>query len=154
IKRYGDGFYEDLARARVSELKQAEAASQAAETAKKRADEEVRAKAEADRQRLAMLQQQQEEEKKRLEAAFLTRSGRVFRDCSVCPEMVVIPAGEFMMGSTEDRFEKPPHKVTIARPFAVGKFTVTFAEWDACVAEGGCKHRPADEGWGRDKRPA
>ena len=43
--------------------------------------------------------------------------------------------------------------MTIARPFAVGKFEVTFAEWDACVAAGGCKHRPGDEGWGRGKRP-
>ena len=34
---------------------------------------------------------------------------------------------------------RPQHKVTIARPFAVGKFEVTFAEWDACVADGGCK---------------
>ena len=43
--------------------------------------------------------------------------------------------------------------MTIARPFAVGKFEVTFAEWDACVAAGGCKHRPGDEGWGRGRRP-
>jgi formylglycine-generating enzyme required for sulfatase activity len=76
-----------------------------------------------------------------------------FKDCPNCPEMVVIPAGEFMMGSTESEDEKPPHKVTITRPFAVGKFAVTFAEWDACVADAGCKHRPADEGWGREKRP-
>ena len=44
--------------------------------------------------------------------------------------------------------EGPQHRVTIARPFAVGKFEVTFAEWDACVAAGGCKHRPIDQGWG------
>jgi formylglycine-generating enzyme required for sulfatase activity len=44
--------------------------------------------------------------------------------------------------------------VTIARPFAVGKFAVTFAEWDACVADGGCnRYRPNDEGWGRNRRP-
>jgi Sulfatase-modifying factor enzyme 1 len=44
--------------------------------------------------------------------------------------------------------------VTITRPFAVGKFAVTFAEWDACVAGGGCKgYRPDDQGWGRDRRP-
>ena len=43
--------------------------------------------------------------------------------------------------------------VTIAKPFAVGKFEVTFAEWDACVVEGGCKHKPADESWGRGERP-
>ena len=47
--------------------------------------------------------------------------------------------------------EGPQRRVTIARPFAVGKFEVTFAEWDACVATGGCSHRPDD--WGRGKRP-
>ena len=87
-------------------------------------------------------------------AADLLRPGRVFRDCKdVCPEMVVLPSGEFMMGSNEYDDEKPARRVTIARPFAVGKFEVTFTEWDACVAGGGCKHQPGDENWGRGKRP-
>ena len=68
--------------------------------------------------------------------------------------MVVVPAGSFMMGSDESSSEKPRHRVTIARPFAVGKYEVTFAEWDACVEAGGCGgHRPGDEGWGRGRRP-
>ncbi|MBM3522344.1 MAG: formylglycine-generating enzyme family protein [Alphaproteobacteria bacterium] len=68
--------------------------------------------------------------------------------------MVIVPAGEFMMGSEGGRdSEKPVHKVTIARPFAVGRYAVTFAEWDAFVAAGGIKHRPKDEGWGRGRRP-
>ena len=50
--------------------------------------------------------------------------------------------------------EGPQHRVTFARQFAVGKFAVTFDEWDACVGDGGCNgHRPEDEGWGRGKRP-
>ena len=49
--------------------------------------------------------------------------------------------------------EGPQHKVTIRRPFAVGKFEVMFAEWDACVAEGGCKYKPNDYSWGRGRRP-
>ena len=58
--------------------------------------------------------------------------------------MVVVPAGEFMMGSPDDEaerlsYESPRHLVTIAAPFAVGRFAVTFDEWDACVAEGGCQ---------------
>jgi formylglycine-generating enzyme required for sulfatase activity len=86
--------------------------------------------------------------------------GQVFRDCpDVCPEIVVVPAGNFTMGSPPGEVgrgaeEGPQHKVTIARPFAVGRFEVTFAEWDACVAAGGCRHRPKDGGWGRDRRPA
>lgn len=82
-----------------------------------------------------------------------------FRDCPQCPEMVVLPAGSFVMGSAPgeegpvDEREGPRHRVTIARSFAVGRFEVTFAEWDACVAAGGCKHRPDDRGWGREKQP-
>jgi len=68
--------------------------------------------------------------------------------------MVVVPAGSFRMGSNNgDKDEKPVRTVTIAKPFAVGRFEVTFAEWDACVAAGGCKHKPDDKGWGRGRRP-
>ncbi len=85
--------------------------------------------------------------------------GTVFRECEACPEMVVVPAGSFMMGSPESekgRFdtEGPRHRVTIGSPFAVGVYEVMFAEWDACVAAGGCGgYRPEDEGWGRGSRP-
>jgi formylglycine-generating enzyme required for sulfatase activity len=82
--------------------------------------------------------------------------GSVFRDCANCPEMVVIPAGSFQMGDLSGggaANEKPVHGVTISRSFAVGKFEVTFSEWDACVSSGGCSHRPDDRGWGRDRRP-
>ena len=90
--------------------------------------------------------------------------GNVFRDCydddlvrnRACPEMVVIPAGSFTMGSNDGaKDERPPHKVTIAKPFAVGKFEVTFAEWEACISGGGCtaNRTPSDEGWGKERRP-
>ena len=71
--------------------------------------------------------------------------GTVFRDCEACPEMVVVPRGSFAMGGLQ--------KVTIAEPFAVGRVEVTFAQWDACLAEGGCTHRPDDQGWGRGNQP-
>jgi formylglycine-generating enzyme required for sulfatase activity len=71
--------------------------------------------------------------------------GRVLRDRPECPEVVVVPAGATRLASGRD--------VTIAAPFAVGKFEVTFAEWDACVVGGGCTHRPADRGWGRGRQP-
>ena len=66
--------------------------------------------------------------------------------------MLVLPAGTFDMGSTTE-YENPPHRVTIAKPFAIGKNEVTFDQWDACVADGGCKHRPDDREWGRGDRP-
>jgi formylglycine-generating enzyme required for sulfatase activity len=73
-----------------------------------------------------------------------------FKDLDVGPEMVVVPAGEFILGSSDgDDDEKPPHKVTIKAPFAVGRFAVTFAEWDAS----GLAHKPGDQGWGRGRRP-
>lgn len=81
-------------------------------------------------------------------------AGKTFRDCPECPEMVVVPAGSFNMGSNDGGAEeKPVHRVTIPRPFAVGKFEVTFEEWDACVRGGGCKgYIPKDE-WGRGRMP-
>jgi formylglycine-generating enzyme required for sulfatase activity len=81
-----------------------------------------------------------------------------FRECAeTCPEMIVAPAGEFIMGSpaTEngrDDSEGPQHKVTIAQPFAVSRFDVTFADWDACVSVGGCPE-VGDSGWGRGTKP-
>ncbi len=85
-------------------------------------------------------------------------SGESFKDCPNCPEMLVVPAGSFSMGWPEREYRSclggTQHNVTIPKPFAVGRFAVTFAEWDACVAEGGCGgYKPSDEGWGRDDRP-
>jgi formylglycine-generating enzyme required for sulfatase activity len=86
------------------------------------------------------------------------KPGQAFRECAKdCPEMVVVPAGEFMMGSIETeegRYadEGPRHEVTIARPFAVSKFDVTFDDWDACVSVGGCP-RTTDSGSGGGTRP-
>lgn len=79
--------------------------------------------------------------------------GEIFRDCPDCPEMVVVPPGEFEMGSREAPFESPPHRVTIARPFAIERRETTFAEWDACVADRSCKYLADDRGWGRGNQP-
>ena len=82
-----------------------------------------------------------------------------FKDCPTCPEMVVVPAGTFTMGSPEaeqgrDKHEGPERRVTIRAPFAVGRFAVTFDEWGACEKSGGCGgYGPSDEGWGRERRP-
>jgi formylglycine-generating enzyme required for sulfatase activity/uncharacterized protein (DUF433 family) len=72
------------------------------------------------------------------------------------PEMVIIPAGRFLMGSPAGEaqrfdFEGPQHPVTISRPFAIGRYAVTFDDYDAfCAATGRDK---GDEGWGRGRRP-
>jgi formylglycine-generating enzyme required for sulfatase activity len=82
-----------------------------------------------------------------------------FTECSRCPEMLVVPAGSFTMGSLPDEpghynDEGPKHKVTIVKSFAVSKFTLTFDNWDACVIDGGCdSYNPSDQGWGRGLQP-
>jgi formylglycine-generating enzyme required for sulfatase activity len=81
------------------------------------------------------------------------RPGEVFRDCPDCEELVVAPPGEFEMGWADNAAEAPVHHVVIARPFAIGRREVTFAQWDLCVAAGACKYNPSDHGWGRGERP-
>ncbi|MDQ0473627.1 formylglycine-generating enzyme family protein [Labrys wisconsinensis] len=81
-----------------------------------------------------------------------------FRECEHCPEMVVVPPGKFVMGTPAnepdaDADEHPQHAVTIPAAFAVGRFAVTFDEWDACAAAGACPAKPDDRGFGRGRRP-
>jgi formylglycine-generating enzyme required for sulfatase activity len=64
--------------------------------------------------------------------------GTSFKDCPECPEMVVVPAGSYMMGSANPKaplYEKPQHRVMFARAFAIGKYEVTQAEWSAMKME-------------------
>ena len=80
--------------------------------------------------------------------------GTLFKDCKNCPEMIVIPAGSFTMGTdSRHKYEKPPHKVTLGKPYAIGRFEVTFDNWAACVKEKGCPRAPDDHKWGRGPRP-
>lgn len=129
------------------------------------------------------------------------KPGDSFKECAGnCPEMIVVPAGSFMMGSPTacDRpradecrsncavsyegaspygsymcwtnptcrdmctkacacpnngDQQPQHKVTIATPFAVSKFELTFAEWDACVADHACRKADDEFRWGRGRQP-
>ena len=91
------------------------------------------------------------------EKAKAARPGSDFKECANgCPVMIVIPAGKFIMGSPENEpdreaSEGPQHEVTVAKPFAVSKFEVTFEEWDACVAAAACPRVP--DHWGRGEMP-
>ena len=84
----------------------------------------------------------------------------LFQECDVCPVMAAIPAGSNMIGSPDseinrERNEGPQQEITIRTAFAVGRSEVSFAEWLACVAEGGCNSfKPGDRGWGYGQRPA
>lgn len=87
------------------------------------------------------------------------KSLEVFKDIDApwCPEVVLLPAGNFLMGSPETEKgrngdEGPQHEVTLSRPFALGRYPVTFAEYDHFCDQTG--HEKADDqGWGRDRRP-
>lgn len=75
--------------------------------------------------------------------------GIVFRDCPRCPELVVVPPGEVELGSLAQ--DMGPFAATGGTPrrvrmgsFALAKRAVTFTEWNACVADGGCTTQPAD----------
>lgn len=82
----------------------------------------------------------------------------VFQDAPFAPQLCVIPAGRFLMGSPENEPERregegPQREVVIERSFALGRFAVTFEEYDAfCNAAGAMTHK--DQGWGRGRRPA
>jgi formylglycine-generating enzyme required for sulfatase activity len=87
-----------------------------------------------------------------------------FKDFDGAPEMVMVPAGRFWMGSREGQgldYERPRHEVTIPQAFAVGRYPVTFEEWDFAQADKDWKkithtdpRKPKEAGWGRDRRPA
>ena len=96
------------------------------------------------------------------------REAEVFADCEACPEMLPIAPGTFTMGENPELRERlrerlkgalgrtplAVRRVHVAAPFAIGRYEVTFDEWDACVADGGCGgYSPPDEGWGRGRRP-
>jgi formylglycine-generating enzyme required for sulfatase activity len=73
--------------------------------------------------------------------------------------MVVVPADSFTMGSPADEPQRRSSweeqvRVSIPAPFAVGRFAVTFDEWNACVADDGCNgYESGDQGWGRGTHP-
>ncbi len=81
-----------------------------------------------------------------------------FRDCDGCPLMLNVAGGTFLMGAPDDElgrkaWEGPQRKVAMA-PYAIGITEVTYEEWDACIADGGCaKYTPKDNGQGRGKQP-
>jgi formylglycine-generating enzyme required for sulfatase activity len=77
------------------------------------------------------------------------------KDKTLGPEMVIVPAGSFRMGDMGGKGsadERPVHTVSFAEDFAIGRFTVTFDEYDD-YAKANKIERPSDSGWGRGKRP-
>src|SRR5262245_8320097 len=77
------------------------------------------------------------------------KPGHVLKECRNCPELIVLPAGTFTMGSPADEPERRPserqHKVTFARAFAMGKTQVTWDQWEACVRDRRCDGPAVDQ---------
>ena len=147
---------EERARQEAEAKRQAEERARLREEAlaKKRAEDEARKREDAERQR----ETRQPTTVSPLTAAQerALKAGDSFKEGTDCPEMIVVPAGRFLMGSPKgqgDDDERPQHEVTIAKPFAIAKFALTFDEWDACAARGGCRPDVSDSGWGRGRRP-
>ena len=177
LKVHFDSTHAEAARALLAEIA-AEERKAAAEAAEKvRLAEEQRQREEAARQ-AEEKRRREEEDARRIHVSaaitvpvglekFLPGAGKTewFKDLDIGPEMVVVPAGEFMMGSQPDEPERenaegPQHKVTIAKPFAIGRFAVTFDEWDAAQRDkdwqrvaGRAARQPSNERWGRGDRP-
>ena len=81
-----------------------------------------------------------------------------FQDHPSAPEMMVLPSAMFVMGSSQGEVghrndESPQHTIQIPSGLALGRYPVTFDQWDACVKDGGTTYKPDDEGWGRCSRP-
>jgi formylglycine-generating enzyme required for sulfatase activity len=159
IRRYKDTFYAGLSRARLDELKKQQMAvvvpPKAPEPAPQTRPTMTTPPAVPSPGRCDGVETQVGSEKRCLNPK------DSFKDCPACPEMVVVPSGNFAMGSPANEPERNDGeaqvRVSIHAPFAVGKFAVTFDEWDACVADAGCSGYkgalPKDEGWGREKQP-
>ena len=83
-----------------------------------------------------------------------------FHDCKPgCPEMVVIPAGSFKMGASPGEAgatpaELPQHAAQIPRPLAVGRFEVTYDQWDHCASDLACLPAESESYWRREGLPA
>ncbi len=136
---------EALALAEAARQRAVEKQRRQAELERKRQEEKARRQVqETERRRAAEAERQaQEAERQRQEAARQRlQPGETFRDCPTCPELVMVPAGTFLMSSPSyevgrEEDEGPVHQVTIGQPFAVGKYEVTVGEYRHFVSTTG-----------------
>ena len=137
LENYPRGRYAGLARANITRLDGAATAQQQllAEAAEKLATERAAFEAE---QKLALERVAAEESQRVVAAEAVRRAtinprpGQIIKDCAECPEMAVIPAGSFEMGSNENAEERPIHRVILAS-FLIGKTEVTQGQWRAVM---------------------
>jgi formylglycine-generating enzyme required for sulfatase activity len=146
ITRYKGTFFADLAQARIEEVnkKQVAVATPTAQLTPARCDGVEITVGQGERR------------------CFKPGAGKTeyFKDCPTCPEMVMVPAGSFIMGSPANEPERDSGeaqvRVSILTPFAVGRYAVTLDEWVTCVTDGGCNDQmplSTNFGSGRGRHP-
>ena len=86
------------------------------------------------------------------------KEGLTFRDCDLCPELVSVASGQFLVGAGGQGIAQPspsakPQEVVVDKPFAIGRYEITFDDWERCAKDGVCTTQPSDDGWGRGRRP-
>lgn len=145
LKAYPNGKFAGLARARIERLR---AAAKTEQPAKPAPAAPPPAAAPAERPRPAAPPAAAPERPRPAPVAPAPAPGKPAataaaaketKDCPACPPVIELPAGQFTMGSNAaDPSERPAHAVKIAQPFAIGKYEVTFEQWEQCVAAGGC----------------
>jgi len=95
------------------------------------------------------------QKQKRIKLKPRMEAGTIFSDCKSCPEMIVLRKGEFRMGSLNgEANERPVHRVSINKPFAMGIHEVTWSNYQPCIDSGACQVGPrGDKKWGKGNRP-
>lgn len=147
LQAYPNGRFAALARARIERLKAAAPKAEAPKPAPAPVPEKPRppvAKRPADGPPATAPAAPAEPGRAAGGPSLLQKAGSDIRDCPACPVLAVIAPGTFTMGSnTSDPSEKPPRRVTVDTPFAIGRTEVTVEQWNACVDAGACP-RTAD----------
>lgn len=166
LAEYPNGTFVRLAKRRLSKLKKAQAAKLAAKTPAKPAKplklpENLTTKFPllgTPKTKPAIANNKTAAKKPAAPTIGLLGSGKTAKPAKLSfePKMVRYQGGKFFMGCVSkkncEKDENPVRYVTVG-PFELGKYEITFREWDACAAAGGCKGWKKDEGWGRGTRP-
>ncbi|WP_375204696.1 SUMF1/EgtB/PvdO family nonheme iron enzyme [Hyphococcus sp.] len=163
ISRQGDGAEEIAVTAEAITASPASLEAQAAETEANGAETDSSLEEDAMGSLIAALSAEEAgsetgDETAPQSASAETTSGDYFRDCANCPDMATIAAGSFKMGAPQSEVgagaaERPMRDVSFSYGFALSAREITYAQWDACVADGGCVYKAPDHGWGRADRP-
>nr|WP_244816200.1 SUMF1/EgtB/PvdO family nonheme iron enzyme [Caballeronia sp. Lep1P3] len=142
LKSYPNGRFAALAKARIERLK----ATASAKPAQATSAASVASVAKPVSPAIAAPEKPHESASGKPVASITPKpTGNEIKDCPQCPLLIPVAAGSFTMGSNnDDPGEKPPHRVTIARPFAIGKYEVTVEQWNACVDAGACTRIDTD----------